>query len=44
MTERNDFANFRLRVETMMPEGPHSSIAFRMRETDGQAENGISQP
>jgi hypothetical protein len=36
MTERTDFANFHLRVETMMPEGLQNTIRFRITETDGQ--------
>jgi hypothetical protein len=32
-TERTDFANFHLRVETMLPEGIGAGIQFRMTET-----------
>jgi hypothetical protein len=34
VTERTDFANFHLRVETMMPDGFGSGIHFRMLEPD----------
>ena len=35
VTERTDFENFHLRVETMMPEGLQNAIRFRMTESDG---------
>jgi Domain of Unknown Function (DUF1080) len=40
-TERADYANFHLRVETMMPQGLFNAIYFRMSVPDGQWTNPI---
>ena len=36
-TERKDFANFHLRVETKLAEGLNSAIAFRLVESNGES-------
>jgi hypothetical protein len=36
ITQRTNFANFHLRVETMMPDGMGSGIRFRMMEPDSE--------
>jgi hypothetical protein len=36
-TERADFANFHLRVETKLADGPNGAIAFRIIESNGES-------
>jgi Domain of Unknown Function (DUF1080)/TIR domain len=41
-TERADFANFHLRVETKLAEGPDGAIAFRIIESNGESARYIA--
>jgi hypothetical protein len=44
VTERTDFANFHLRVDTMMPEGLQNAIKFRITATNGQPSSYYATP